>query len=220
MSHKHYQLVIFDFDGTIADTKEGIAETLNQSLIHFGYVPVAPERIYGLIGLSLGTIFERILGQEINKEHIETLIDNYREIYDAVAPLKTKLFGGMEEVLDYLQKTKTLTAIATSKGLRGVTRMLDTLRIRDQFACIITDCSVVKKKPHPDMLHCILNELGIASKDAVIVGDTVYDVKMGKNAGVDTCAVTYGVHGHDELSRELPTYLIDSPWELLEVIVG
>jgi HAD superfamily hydrolase (TIGR01509 family) len=219
MSCKRYQLVIFDFDGTVADTKEGIAETLNQTLIHFGYVPVAPERIYGLIGLSLGTIFERIVGREINKEPVETLVDYYREIYDSVAPPKTKLFGGMQEVLDYLQKTQTLIAIATSKGLRGVTRMLDTLRIRDKFACIITDHSVAKKKPQPDMLHRILNEIGIESKDALIVGDTVYDVKMGKNAGVDTCAVTYGVHGHDELSRELPTYLVDSPRELLEVIV-
>lgn len=220
MSHKHYQLVIFDFDGTIADTKEGIAETLNQSLINFGYLPVAPERIYGLIGLSLGTIFERILGREISKEHVESLVEYYREIYDSVAPTKTKLFDGIQEVLDYFEKTQTLIAIATSKGLRGVTRMLDTLRIRDQFACIITDHSVAKKKPHPDVLRCILNELDIASKDAMIVGDTVYDVKMGKNAGVDTCAVTYGVHGHEELSRELPTYLIDSPRELLEVIVG
>ncbi len=133
MSCKRYQLVIFDFDGTVADTKEGIAETLNQTLIHFGYVPVAPERIYGLIGLSLGTIFERIVGREINKEPVETLVDYYREIYDSVVPPKTKLFGGIQEVLDYLQKTQTLIAIATSKGLRGVTRMLDTLRIRDKM---------------------------------------------------------------------------------------
>ena len=220
MFYKRYQLVIFDFDGTVADTKEGIAETINQTLIHFGYVPVAPERIYGLIGLSLGTIFERIVSREKNKEPVESLVDYYREIYDCVAPPKTKLFGGIQEVLDYLQKTHILIAIATSKGLRGVTRMLDTLCIHDQFACITTDHSVAMKKPHPDTLHCILNELGIESKDAVIVGDTVYDVKMGKNAGVDTCAVTYGVHGRDELSRELPTFLIDSPRELLEVIVG
>ena len=153
----------------------------------------------------------------MNKEPVENLIDYYREIYDSVAVPKTKLFDGMQEVLDYLQKTQT--PIATSKGLRGVTKILDALGIRERFVCIITDHSEVKKKPHPDMLHCILNEVGIESKDTIMVGDTVYDVKMGKNAGVDTCAVTYSVHGPEKLSRELPTYLVGSPGELLKVLV-
>ena len=201
------KLIIFDFDGTIADTKEGILETVNVTLNDFGFPYTTGEKLFPLIGLPLEDIFSKVLPKNANTD-IQALTKHYRKIYNTVASPKTKMFPGMRKTLEPLSKRGIVLAVATSKKREGVMRMLEALGISHLFPIVLSDDLVKNKKPFPDMVESILSKTKIEKHNALVVGDSIYDIRMGKNAGVKTCAVTYGTGSRTELLKEKPDIVI------------
>jgi len=207
------EAVILDFDGTIADTETSIIITLKKTLRFFGIDRIDEKEIKRNIGLPLKTTFERV--SPLRGEELEGAVLKYRSLYEQTAPEMISLFPGVKNSLNQIFQSKVKSAVASSKGKRALVSALHGLGIGDLFSVVVGEQDVLQKKPAPDMVNFILAELGIKPERALVVGDTVYDIMMGKSAGCSTCAVTYGNHSRAELKKSAPDLMIDQFPQLL-----
>jgi phosphoglycolate phosphatase len=214
-----YQLFIFDFDGTLADTTECITSSFQRSIEKAGLPSVSREKIIYLMGLPLKEVYKALLGATYEDDFYESLIKCYREHYTVFMPTKTHLYEGIEDILSSLKRRKRLCTIATSKKTALVALNAKYLGIHQYFDLIVGDDAVSLKKPDPEMVLHTLEELQIPDKSKVLViGDSIFDIEMGNAAGVDTCAVTWGAHTTAELRKSSPTYLLENTAELFSLV--
>ncbi len=202
-----YKLLVFDFDGTLADSEASIMEALQLVASDFGLSGVDREKARRSIGLPLHRTIEMGLGLEPHR--VSEAVDLYRKHFNEVAFEATRLFPGVKETLDLLRQD-FLLAVASGKSKHGLEAMMKHLDIYDRFSFIAGAQDVRRAKPAPDMLLLALEELGVPAEECLVVGDTVHDIEMGQGALADTCGVTYGNNSIDELRLLNPTFLIDS----------
>ncbi len=200
--------IIFDFDGTLADTRECIIETLNLILERNGFQKAQPKQVHRLIGLTLEQNFEA-LAKNATPAQIQKMAREYRRTYNRIAPAKTRLFRGVKETLEQLKAMGVKTAITTSKGLEGTKRILEATGILPLFDAIIVEARVKNKKPAPDIVKLAMKKLHAKPQETLVVGDTVWDIEMGKRAGTKTCGITHGNHPRKTLQRAKPDHIID-----------
>lgn len=220
MAAPRYDLAIFDFDGTLADSKAVITEATNCALRDCGYPELTPRDITQLVGLPLEYSLRVFLGEKATEENVTRLFEAYRRHWRRLEPGRVDLFPGVREMLDSLKAGEVRMAVATSKSLQGLERMFDVLDLRDYFGFWLTNDRVDNGKPHPEMVERTLENFNAEPGQAIMIGDTTFDIEMGQAAGVDTCAVTYGSHSAEELSALKPTYIVDSAPEMQEVLLG
>ena len=187
-----YELVIFDWDGTLMDSTRVIARSLQQACRDVGCpVPTEEEALF-VIGLNMADTFQRVvpgLGEDGRRQ----LSERYRHHFLA-AEHEAPLFGGVREMLSDLHGRGRRLAVATGKARRGLDRALDATGLRAWFEA--TRCADEGfAKPHPGMLLMLLDITGVDPARALMVGDTTHDLELAANAGVDAVAVTYGAHG-------------------------
>lgn len=209
-----YSLIVFDFDGTLVESKEGISRAMNEAFIDLGIPTVAPERVHALIGLALDKVILPLLDEPPSQELLEAIRERYRVRFVALARETTRLFDGISQGLDALRGRGVQLAIATGKSLGGLERILGHLELAEHFVFLGTADQVTRGKPAPDMLELCLEKTGAAAHEALMVGDTSFDVQMAQAAGVDCCAVTWGTHDEGTLRALDPTYLVHSVSEL------
>ena len=207
-------LLIFDLDCTLADTKLDIALATNHALRLLGLPELRPETIYGYIGNGVEKIIERSLTPQhssLRKEALELFgWYYYQHLLD-----HTRLYAHVGETLDHFQGKKK--AVATNKTLNFTLKILEGLKIRSHFEMILGGDSTEQIKPNPEPLKKILNALQVRPDRAVMVGDSVGDVLAGKQAGMVTCALTYGLGKREDLIQANPDYLADDIWDLTEI---
>ncbi|WP_287372523.1 HAD family hydrolase [Prosthecochloris sp.] len=202
-----YKLLVFDFDGTLADSEVSIMESLRLVAEDFGLSGVDKENARRSIGLSLQHTIEVGLGLE--PRQVPEAVELYRKHYNEVAFGLTCLFPGVKETLDLLRQD-FLLAVASSKSKYGLVAMMRHLGIFERFSFIAGAQDVQQGKPAPDMVLLALEALNVLAGESLVIGDTIYDIEMGQRAGADTCAVTYGNNSTEELRSLNPTFLIDS----------
>lgn len=202
-----YRLIVFDFDGTLADSEASIMEALRLVARDLGLPGVDFSGARRSIGLPLQRTIE--MGLALEPGQVFEAVELYRKHYKEVAYDSTALFPGVKETLDRLQQNHLL-AVASSKSRQGLLAMMRHLGIIDRFSFIAGAQDVKQGKPAPDMVLLALEVLGISAEQCLVVGDTVYDIEMGHRAGADTCAVTYGNNSPEDLNSFKPTFLIDS----------
>ncbi len=203
----NYRLLVFDFDGTLADSEASIMGAMQLVAKDFGLSEVDCVKARQTIGLPLQRTIEIGLGLEAGDA--AAAVELYRRYYKEIAFDSTCLFPGVKETLEQLRQNYLL-AIASSKSRQGLLSMMRQFGIVDHFSFIAGAQDVSNGKPAPDMVLLALQHFGIPAAECLVVGDTVYDIEMGQRACADTCAVTYGNHSADELRRLDPTFLIDS----------
>jgi len=211
-----YRLVVFDFDGTLADTEAGIRCAMDLVARDYGLREVDWPTVKRGIGLPLQLTLEAALG--LGTEKAAEAIPLYRRYYDEVSYASTRLFPGVKETLELLQSRDVLLAIASSKGKAALLAMMRHLGILGYFSFVAGEQDVAQKKPAPDMVNLVLGTLGVAPGECVVVGDTVYDIEMGQRAAADTCAVTWGNNSADELRLLGPTFVVDSFAEIVSLL--
>lgn len=210
-----YRAAVFDFDGTLVDTREPILLGLKHALLSRGRTPPPDAEILRNVGLGLHEVLARLIGPAAPEE-IDAIAADYRVRFDEVAPGRTRVFDGMREVLDGLRADGVGLAIATNRTRESLDPILEEHGLLSMFDVRLSAACVPFPKPHPLMLERALGTLGVAPGRALMVGDTTVDLLMGRAAGVDTCAVTYGAHTEEELRREGPTHVARSAREIAE----
>lgn len=212
-----FDFVIWDFDGTIADTKVAIETAVDATLEIFGYAAAAPGVVSAMIGLSLQTIFAK-LASDAERDVIKAMEKQYRVEFAVVGPTSTTVFPEVVDLLKKLTSADTQSAIATSKARGGVTLMLDRLGIARHFVAVLSDDDVKNKKPDPEMVQTLCTKLHVPASRTLVIGDTIFDVQMGNDAGAHTCAVTWGNQTRDRLREASPDFIVEDPRALASVL--
>lgn len=208
-----YRLIVFDWDGTLMDSIATIAACADHARRDVGLEePEFAVRIREAIGLGLDTMARHILPRATDAERSAWAeryrfrwIDEYRE--------RPVLFPGSRAAVERLHAEGYWLAIATGKGRAGLERDLEASGLREFFLATRT-VNESPSKPSPVMLFEILEELGVRKDDALMIGDTTFDLDMAKNAGMDAVAVLCGTHNADALNARAPLACLASAADL------
>ena len=226
--------MICDLDGTLVDTRDGIVDTFRAVLELAGYPPPERAEILPLIGLPLDFMFRHFLARDVNvgkaapsaagqdelARVVPELIAAYRRRYHEQVTPTTRAYPEVADTLAELRSRGVLLAVATSKLTTIAAEALLAAGLLPLFALVYGMDAVSRPKPAPDLATKCLDDLGVDPSRAIVVGDAVHDVEMGRAAGCETCAVTYGAQSRDELLLGRPTHLIDSFPALLPIVLG
>ena len=209
--------IIFDFDGTIINTNEVIIASWQATFEKFLGYRESTEVIKSTFGETLKFTAQQRF-PEIPEDDV---INYYRDYQLAHCDELVFIFDGIEEMLKELKKGGYKTAIATSRTKEGTLKYLNQFGIKDYFDVLVTMDDVVNHKPNPETCLVALEKLGGKPEEAVMLGDTRFDIGCANNAGVDSILVGWGEVTTAEKLEEIgyePTYCIDTPEELFEIV--
>ena len=205
-----FDLVVFDWDGTLINSTATIARSIQQAAADLGLPVPDFDTASHVIGLGLQDALARAV-PELRPERAAEFAAHYRYHYLANEE-SLELFAGVRELLDWLGGAKTL-AIATGKSTAGLARALAATQLGTLFAA--TRCAdQTSPKPHPAMLLELGAELGVGVERMLMVGDTTHDLQMATAAGAAAVGVTYGAHPREQLAALRPLAVVDSVAEL------
>ncbi|VEF26518.1 Phosphoglycolate phosphatase [Shewanella baltica] len=238
MKIKQYDLVIFDWDGTLMDSIGKII-TCIENMAKALQLPIPTESdIRDIIGLSMTEALRVLFPQGLNlsassaysqHQHPKNAFsqgedDQYQQMraefkaqYLHLDTTPTLLFAQAPILIDELHAQGYQLAVATGKARAGLDRVFAQTGLGRYF--VASRCAdEVHSKPHPEMISSLLKELNIAPNRALMVGDSLLDLTMAANAGIDSVGVTYGAHSAEKLLQAGPIALIDSPAQLLQYL--
>ena len=207
-------LIIFDWDGTLMDSIGLIVESMHIAGEAHGFT-TTDKAVKDIIGLSLLTGIE-ILYPQASTEQKLLIQQSYSDYYIANSH-RTPFFAPIEGMLQNLQQQNCQLAVATGKKRQGLNRVLDASDSQHYF--VMTRCADESgSKPDPQMLTDILEYTEQQISDAVFIGDSIYDIQMANSLGMTSIAVNYGTATSAELAAQQPTYQVDTPQALAELL--
>lgn len=206
-----YELIVFDWDGTLLDSAGAIVQAIQAASRDLGLTVPDDARARHVIGLGLVDALRHAV-PDLPPERYQAMAERYRHHYLSGDHALT-LFPGVPEMLARLQAAGHALAIATGKSRQGLDRALAHSGLGPLF--LASRCAdECHSKPHPQMLEELMAEFGVAPASTVMIGDTSHDLQMATNAGVDGLAVTYGAHPHEHLREHRPLACLSSVPEL------
>ncbi|NBF39402.1 MAG: HAD-IA family hydrolase [Spirochaetes bacterium] len=208
--------VVFDFDGTVADTRSSIISTFEETFRRLELPYPGEDVIAATIGIPLHISFQ--VAADMSETESEAATAVYREVFKDRELADVHLFDGMRKVLDELSRRGMPLAIASSRSRPSLSRLLDYLGLTHHFSVVAGREDAAREKPYPDLLLGVARALGIEPQHLLVVGDTTFDIEMAHNAGAFSCAVRYGNHSADALAGVNPTVTIDAPVQLLQLL--
>ena len=212
INNKKYQLLVFDWDGTLADSEACIIDAMRLATAEAELPTCNDAQIRDVIGLSLEGAIE-VLFPEAEISVRNSVADTYREHYFSTSTSPVPVFEGVIEILEKLNQENYFLAVATGKSRRGLDRSLNETGLDKYFHT--TRCAdETISKPNPQMLIGIIGFFGLETVDALMIGDSEYDLQMANNAGAESVAVSYGVHDAERLQQCEPLGIIHNITEL------
>lgn len=207
--------VLYDFDGTLADSTELIMRCYRHTMAtHLGHVPPDEEWLSGF-GMTLETQLRRFAHDEAMAE---AMLDTYRDYQNGIHDELLRPFPGAAETVAELDRRGYLLAIVTSKHRRSAMRGMDLCGIVPHFDVIVTPEDVREPKPHPEPVLFALEKLGVAPEEALFVGDSPHDVASGKAAGTRTAGVLWGPFPRAALEQAQPDALLHAQEDVLRLL--
>jgi phosphoglycolate phosphatase len=212
MRERSFQLLVFDWDGTLMDSVATIVECTRATIRELGLGEPAEATIRGTVGLGLRETASALV-PGCDDELYGRILACYRRHWVETYRDLSLLFPGVPDMLSDLTAAGYLLAVATGKSRRGLDHALDQTGLRQRFHATRT-ADEAASKPHPQMLLEILEELGVRPAAAVMVGDSIYDLQMAAGAGTRAVAVLSGAHSREELAAHAPHTLLGNVAEL------
>lgn len=211
MARKQFDLIVFDWDGTLMDSTAVIVNSIQAAAKDLG-LPIPEEKAAShVIGLSLQRAME-VAMPDIDPKYYPRMVERYRHHY-LNQDGGLALFKGVHEMLNDLSQQGYFLAVATGKSRVGLNRALNTSQLLSVFDA--TRCAdETFSKPHPAMLQELTRELGQDMQRTVMIGDTTHDLLLAQNAGAAGVAVHYGAHAPAELQALNPMYAASSVADL------
>jgi phosphoglycolate phosphatase len=213
--------VFFDLDGTLSDSLPDIAWALNEARIDHGIVPVTDGQVRGWVGGGAETLVARSLGAADERDpRVAPMLATFLAHYEAHACERSKLYDGVVDLLEFLEERGVRTACTTNKPEVAARGLLVGLEVMPRFDALITPetCGGVKK-PDARFMGKALSLLGVAAKDALVVGDGVQDVEAARNAGIRVVAVLGGYGDRAALRAAGADEYVESMAELAERLI-
>jgi len=208
---KRYRLLVFDWDGTLADSTALIAGAIQQTCRDLG-IPAPDDRsARHVIGLGHRDAIS-LVAPTLPPSDVARFSERYRLHY-LVGDAEIPLFAGVWEMLDELDRRGFLLGVATGKSRAGLARALAQHGIADRF--VASRCADESfPKPHPAMLLSLMELAGVVPAETLMIGDTTHDLDLARNAGVSAVAVAYGAHPAAALAAMAPLAIVHSIGEL------
>lgn len=198
---------MFDWDGTLIDSSEKIIASMQRAADTAGLSALSDTQVKSIIGLGLPEAIHALY-PEVDLEYREQFREHYAKHYLEADQVPCEFFPGVMETLEHFKSEGHELVVATGKARRGLNRILTNMQLLDFFHG--SRCSdETQSKPHPQMLQELLREFSRQPHEAVMVGDTTFDMEMALRADIPRIAVSYGVHEVSELKKFHPKAVID-----------
>ncbi len=208
---KRFELIVFDWDGTLMDSAAAIVASIQAAAIDLGLPPPTEDKARHVIGLGLREALSYAL-PELEAGRHRQMAERYGHHYRA-QDQDLKLFDGAESLVRDLAAAGYTLAVATGKSRAGLNRALATSGLAGRFDA--TRCAdECHSKPHPQMLEQLMEELGVPPSLTLMIGDTTHDLEMARNAGTSALGVSYGAHSREALESMAALRCVDSVAEL------
>lgn len=215
MTLRPFNVLIFDWDGTLMDSHGRIVSCMQKAAISMGVVPPSSEQGRSVIGLGLNEAVTALY-PDADNEFIQTMSTYYRQYFFSEAAEPQPLYPGVEELLENFKKQGYLLAVATGKSRAGLDVVMDETGLKDLF--VFTRCAdESESKPNPKMLEDIISSLRVGVDETLMVGDTSFDLQMAANIGMAAIGVDHGAHDISRLWACEPLDIIENicdlgPW--------
>lgn len=211
------KVIILDFDGTMADTRQLIVSTIQATLQEL-HLPMQPEKACAAtIGLPLRKCFTSLMSMsDIMGSRCE---ETYRRIFfEKVTQQPVPMFPHVVDTVRQLRKDGYEVTIATSRSSGSLRNFLKNMGLTESVSFFLGADDVANPKPDPEPVLLTLQHFGCTAEEAIVVGDTTFDIEMGRNAGCQTCGVTYGNHSRRQLAAARADFIIDDFSQLIQII--
>lgn len=214
-----YKLVIFDLDGTLVDSVQDLGVAINTSLERMGLPTHSMDRFRYFVGDGIRKLCERSVGEE-RMDRVDELYALFNEYYGSHYAVHTKAYPHVVELLERLQARGVKVAVASNKAEAFVVEIVHELLPTVEFDSVKGQVDSRERKPAPDIVYDLLDELGVSAEEALMVGDSNVDVLTAKNSGLKSVGCLWGFRGYDELSEAGADYIVSDALEVEGIAAG
>ena len=208
-------LIIFDLDGTLIDSAEDLAISMNATREHFGLAPLDPALIYSFVGNGAAMLVRRALGPQASDAFAGEALDFFLKFYRAHALEHTRLYPGVREVIGELSSARHQLAVLTNKPVKISSDIVTALGLSKHFLRVYGGDSFERKKPDSIGIRTLMSDASARQEETLMVGDSGVDVQAARNAGVKSCGVAWGFQP-EAFAIDAPDVIIREPREVMQ----
>lgn len=212
-----YDPIIFDMDGTLLDTLEDLADSVNYALRENGFPEREKEDVRQAIGNGVGKLIEASMPDEYSEKEYESVLKTFKEYYAEHSNDKTHVFDGMLDMIKNLKEQGATVAIVSNK-IDSAVQELAEIYFDGLIDCVTGEREGVRRKPAPDVILATLEKLDMSAKKAVYIGDTEVDIQTAKNAGIKGISITWGFRDPEVLAINEADEIVMSVDQLYDLL--
>lgn len=213
-----HRLAVFDMDGTILDTLDDLADSVNFALLEAGYPGRSREEVRSFVGNGLRKLIERSVPQDVSGQAVDGVHASFAAHYKAHCMERTKPYAGILGLLQTLRQAGWKTAVASNKADDAV-QALCRVYFSGLFDAAVGERPGIRRKPEPDGVNEILKQLDCPPACAVYIGDSEVDIQTAQNAGIESVIVDWGFRDRQYLAALGAQRIASSPESLLELLM-
>jgi phosphoglycolate phosphatase len=213
-------LLIFDLDGTLIDSKQDLANSVNATRVHMGLAPIGDDIVASWVGNGAPILIRRAMGPDAPESEVERALAYFLGYYRDHMLDNTILYPGVREGLEALHASGLQMAVLTNKPVRFSQALITGLGVGEHFFRVYGGNSFEQKKPHPIGIDTLREEAGgVAAERTLMIGDSAVDVLTARNAGVASCGVTWGLQP-ESVRAARPDLLVDRMQQLTDFVLA
>lgn len=214
-----FKAVIFDLDGTLLNTLDDLAASVNYALRKFSFPERSVSQVRAFIGNGVIKLMERAVPYKLDDELFDECFSAFKTHYLKHMRDTTRAYDGIDNLLENLKKSEIKTAVVSNKLHSGVVGLCDEF-FKDGLTCAFGVSDESERKPSPINVFKALEEMGVQKDETIYVGDSEVDVQTAKNAGLKCIGITWGFRDKEELVESGADYIANTPNEVFEIVKG